>query len=74
MNQVLRIIQFLTYLGGAIGLAVAVIVRLAGLTFVTPRGALVFAIACFLCTLATRAVAAELQVSEEVPKQKAAAA
>jgi hypothetical protein len=74
MNQLLRIIEFVTYLGGLVGLVTGVISRFTGAIPVAPRGALVFAAASFLCALATEAVAAQLPKAKEEAKTKAAAA
>lgn len=71
MNQVLRIIELGTYLGGVIGLAGGVIIRVAGSTVTSARGALIFAVACFACAIASAQVAAALKPAEEKEETKA---
>lgn len=73
--SVFRIVLLGTYLAGILGLAMAVLLRL-GLSVISsePKGALAFSGVCFLCTLATREVAAMLEKPKEEPKARAAAA
>lgn len=73
MNQLLRVILLLSYLGGLVGLAAGVVLRFVPANF-SSRGALSFAAACFLCSLATREAAAALTKPAEEAKAKAAAA
>ena len=69
-----RVILLGTYLAGAVGLLLAVVIRMGvALGQFTPRGALGFAGVCFLCTLATREVAAVLEKPKEGETGKAAA-
>jgi hypothetical protein len=76
MSQILRIIELGTYLGGIVGLAGGVIVRLAQLGPFAARSGFEFAAACFLCAVASHFVAASLKPAEEekAGKSKAAAA
>ena len=58
----LRIVLLGTYLSGVVSLLLGVAMRLGlDLGDVSARGALVFSCACFLCTLATRKVSAQLE-------------
>ena len=60
--SLLRIVLLGTYLSGVVGLLLGVAMRLGlDLGDVTARGALVFSVACFLCSLATREVFALLE-------------
>jgi len=74
MNQILRIIQLGSYLGGIIGLAGGLIVKLAGIAGVSARGGFELAAACFLCAIASGRIAASLKPAEEQEKAKAKAA
>jgi len=60
--SLLRIVLLGTYLSGVVGLLLGVAMRLGlDLGDVGARGALVFSVACFLCSLATREVSAQLE-------------
>ena len=74
MNQILRIIQLGSYLGGIIGLAGGVIVKLAGITVTSARAGFELAAACFLCAIASARIAASLKPAEEQEKAKGRAA
>ncbi|MCX6615614.1 MAG: hypothetical protein NTZ98_05880 [Acidobacteria bacterium] len=74
MNQILRIIQLGSYLGGIIGLAGGVIVKLAGITVTSARAGFELAAACFLCAIASARIAASLKPAEEQEEAKAKAA
>ena len=74
MNQVLRIIQLGSYLGGILGLAGGVIVRLAGIGVTSARAGFELAAACFLCAIASERIAASLKPAEEQEEAKAKAA
>ena len=65
--SLLRMILLGSYMAGVAALLLAFGMRL-GLPLgnFTPRGVLIFSIACFLCALATREVAAQ---DEKPPKQ-----
>ena len=68
-----RMIVLGTYLAGAAGLALGIAIRVGlPLGTLTPRGALLFAGVCFLCTLATSKVAALLEKPKEERKTTAA--
>ncbi len=70
-----NIILLGTYLAGVVGLVLGLVIRLGlPLGAFTAAGALRFAATCFLCSLATREVAAAVQKPKEEPKGKAAAA
>ncbi len=71
----LRMILVGSYLAGAVGLFWAIALRV-GLHIgdFTPRGALGFAAVCFLCTLATREVAAVIEKPKEEAKPQSTAA
>lgn len=64
--SLLRIVLLGAYLSGVVGLVLGVAMRL-GLPIgdMSARGALVFSCACFLCTLATRKVTAQLEKRNE---------
>lgn len=71
----LRIILLGTYLAGCAVLALSIALRLGvQLGDFTPRGAVGFAVACFLCSLATREVAAMLEKPKEQVQARSAAA
>jgi hypothetical protein len=73
MTKLLEAIRGLSYLGGLVALALAVVDKFASfLSFTSPRMLLAFAGVCFLCSLASKAEVAG-QPKEEV-KAKAAAA
>jgi hypothetical protein len=74
MTQVLRIIQLGSYLGGILGVAAGLIVKLAGITVTTGRSGFELAAACFLCAIASERIAASLKPAEEQEKAKARAA
>ncbi len=64
--SLLRILLLGTYLSGVVALVLGVGIRL-GLPLgdLGARGALVFSATCFLCTLATRKVVAQLEKPKE---------
>ncbi len=71
----LRIIILGSYLAGVAGLVLGVAVRVGvHLGGFSSRGAMGFSAACFLCSLATREVAALLEKPKEEDKARAAAA
>jgi len=74
MNHILRIIQLGSYLGGIIGVAGGLIVKLAGITVTTARAGFELAAACFLCAIASERIAASLKPAEDQEKVKAKAA
>lgn len=74
MNQILRIIELGSYLGGILGLVGGVIVKLAPIGVTTARAGFEFAAACFLCAIASQRIAASLKPAEEQEKAKAKAA
>ena len=64
--SLLRIVLLGTYLSGVVGLLLGVAMRLGlDLGDVSARGALVFSVACFLCSLATGKVSAKLEKMKE---------
>ena len=70
----LRIILIGSYVAGLAGLVLGTAIRLGlALGAATPTGALRFAMACFLCALATRAVAEALEAPRDEAKATAAA-
>lgn len=67
--SLLRIILLGSYMAGVAGLVFGVAIRLGlPLSDVGARGALIFSAACFLCTLATRKVVAQMEKPKEQPK------
>jgi hypothetical protein len=59
---------------GILGLAGAVIVKLAGIGVTSARAGFDLAAACFLCAIASERIAASLKPAEEQEKAKARAA
>ncbi len=76
--SVLRVILLGSYIAGCISLAVAICLRFEVFLMVaTPEGAVRFAAACFLCSLATHALAGACEKYKEqtkVPTQARSAA
>lgn len=75
MQQVLRVIYLASYAAGLIALAAGTVNRF--FTFmqdVSPRGVLVFAIACFICSIATLRAAEEEAKERQKPQEKAGSA
>ena len=72
--SILRLLLLGTYIAGIVALLLGVAIRF-GLPTGTlgPRGALIFAGVCFLCTLATREVAASVESPKAEPKTSSAA-
>jgi len=63
--SLLRMILLGAYMAGVAALVIGFAIRLGLPVDLTPRGALIFSIACFLCSLATREV--EALVEERKP-------
>ncbi len=79
MDSLVRLIQVGSWAGGLLALAVALITKIAGvhLAGASPHGIVFFAGACFICSVASRELAAAERKAEETkegPKAKAAAA
>lgn len=71
----LRMILLGTYLAGCAVLALSILLRLGvELGTFTARGAVGFAAACFLCSLATREVATMLEKPKEQAQPQASSA
>ena len=68
--SLLRMILLAAYLAGVAALVFGVAIRfeLIGMMGLQARGAVTFAIGCFLCSLATREVAAILEKPKEQPQ------
>ncbi len=68
--SLLRMILLAAYLAGVVAMVFGVAIRfeLIGMMGLQARGAVTFAIGCFLCSLATREVAAILEKPKEQPQ------
>ena len=74
MNLLVRIIQMGSYVVGLIALVAGVVLRLAPKVAVGPRGAMLLAVVCFACAIASDGVAAQLPKAEEKEEVKTRAA